>query len=305
MTTHGTPPAEVEIDTALLRKLLQEQLPELAEQPLQLLDTGWDNVSFRLGSHRVVRMPRRASAVPLIENEQKWLPLLAPRLPIDVPAPLAVGRPGPGYPWPFSVLPWLPGRTADLDPPAADQAERFAEFLHALHQPAPADAPSNAYRGVPLAERAAATEERMVRLRGETNALTPEVEAAWRTGLDAAPAREARWLHGDLHARNVLVDEGNFSAVIDWGDITVGDGATDLAAVWMLFDDARARQRVREAYTEARGAKPLVATWQRALGWAVFFGVVLLDSGRIDDRRHAAMGEATLRRITEDANAIV
>jgi len=290
----GTPLAEVEIDEALVRGLLADQMPELAEQPITLLDMGWDNVSFRLGATRILRMPRREVAVPLLENEQRWLPLLAPRLPIAVPAPIAVGGPGRGYPWSWSLLPWIPGQSADLDAPAADQAELFAGFLKALHRPAPDDAPNNIYRGVPLVDRADATVERMDRLRKTTNQITPEVEEAWRVALATPLATESTWVHGDLHARNVLVDEGSLTGIIDWGDMTSGDGSTDLAAIWMLFNDHRARRRVLDAYD------PPKTMILRARGWAVFFGVVLLDSGLVDHPGHAAMGEATLRRLTED-----
>lgn len=290
----GTPPAEVEIDEALLHDLLTDQMPELAELPITLLDMGWDNVSFRLGATRVVRMPRREVAVPLLESEQRWLPLLAPQLPIAVPAPIAVGEPGRGYPWRWSLLPWIPGQSADLDAPGADQADRFAGFLKALHQPAPEDAPNNIYRGVPLADRAQATIERMDRLRKATNRITPEIDAAWRAALATPFARESTWVHGDLHARNVLVDEGSLTGIIDWGDLTCGDGSTDLAAAWMLFEDRGARQRVLDAYDASTTMR------LRARGWAVFFGLVLLDSGLVDHPRHAAMGEATLRRVTED-----
>lgn len=295
MTEPGTPMAEVEIDAGLLADLLRDQMPELATQPVQLLDTGWDNVSFRVGRNLIVRMPRRAAAAPLIEHEQKWLPTLAERLPIPVPAPIAIGRPGHGYPWAWSVLPWLPGRTADLDWPVAEQADRFAEFLRALHRPAPDDAPVNPHRGVPLADRAEMTEARMARVRERTSLISPEVDHAWQAALSAPIATQSTWLHGDLHARNVLVDEGRFTGIIDWGDMSSGDAAVDLAAIWMLFEDRAARRRAIENYAAPD------STWQRALGWAVFFGAILVDSGSVDDPRLAAMGEATLRRLTEDA----
>lgn len=293
---HGTPEAEVEIDEDLLRKLLREQMPELAEQPISVLDSGWDNVSFLLGSTRVARLPRRALAVPLLENEQRWLPVLAPKLPLSVPAPLAIGRPGPGFPWPWSVLPFIPGRPAEQDPPAPDQAERFAAFLKALHQPAPPDAPVNAFRGVPVAVRADALSPRLERLRRDTDRITREIEETWRIALETPSpgSSSSTWLHGDLHALNVLVEEGSLTGIIDWGDMASGDAATDLAATWMLFDDRRARIRVLDAYA---ASEPLV---RRARGWAVYFGVVLLDAGRVDDPRHAAMGQATLARLTED-----
>ena len=105
--------------------------------------------------------------------------------------------------------------------------------------------------------------------------------------------REPTWIHGDLHARNVLVENGAITGVIDWGDVAVGDRATDLAAVWMVFGDAQARDAAQRALDVSD------TTWIRAKGWAVALGVMLLDSGLRDHPRHAAMGESTLRRITE------
>ncbi|MBD2096551.1 phosphotransferase [Trichocoleus sp. FACHB-591] len=105
---------------------------------------------------------------------------------------------------------------------------------------------------------------------------------------------EATWIHGDLHLRNVLVEKGVITGVIDWGDITRGDRATDLAAIWMLFSDPQTRQQATLEYNASE------ATLQRARGWAIFFGVVLLDTGLIDNPKHAAIGERTLRHMAED-----
>lgn len=293
-TPRTTPAAEIAIGPALVADLLAAQHPDLAALPLRALDAGWDNALFRLGEHLAVRLPRRRMAATLIEHEQSWLPELADRLPLPVPAPVRRGVPGCGYPWHWSVLPWLPGSPADSSPPAASEAPVLAEFLNALHVPAPPSAPHNPYRGVPLADRRETVTPRLERLAGHP-AVTAAVREAWQAGLDAAPAATACWVHGDLHARNVLVASGRLAAVIDWGDICRGDPATDLAAVWMLLDSAEVRRQCMSHY---RGAGP--ADWQRARGWAVSFGTVLLETGLADNPRHAAMGETTLRRLAED-----
>jgi aminoglycoside phosphotransferase (APT) family kinase protein len=114
----------------------------------------------------------------------------------------------------------------------------------------------------------------------------------WQASLAAPLDVEPTWIHGDLHPRNVLVEDGVFSGIIDWGDIAAGDRATDLAAVWMLFEDPRARRLAFSAYGTVS-----YATYMRAKGWAIGFGVTLLDAGLEDDPRHAAIGEQTLRRI--------
>ncbi len=290
----ATPKAEVEIDIPLVRALLHAQHPDLADLPIAPADTGWDNAMFRLGDAYALRLPRRELAADLIRHEQRWLPELADRLPLPVPAPIRIGVPGCGYTWHWSVVPWLDGTTADLDEPGPDQAEPLAAFLAALHRAAPSDAPKNKFRSVTLGEKAADAEDRMTRLRQKTDLLTDTVNRIWETALATPIDTATTWIHGDLHARNVLVTNGAISGIVDWGDLTVGDPATDLAAIWMLLSDPNARRRAMRSYGTASNE-----TWRRAKGWAVLLGIILLDTGLVDHPRHAVMGERTLRRIAE------
>ncbi len=290
----GTPKAEVSVDEDLVRGLLHDQHPDLADLTLTVLEPGFDNFIFRLGSDLAVRLPRREVAAELIEHEQRWLPWLAEKLPLPIPAPIRTGVPSDHYPWCWSVLPWLPGRAADEEPPTPDQAIPFAEFLLALHQPASDDAPENPFRGCSLAARAPTIDDRLVRLRVKTDLIGDDVEGVWRAAQSAPDSSQEMWLHGDIHARNTLVSDGKITGIIDWGDITSGDVATDLAAIWGLFEDARARRDAIDRYA------PDDATLCRARGWAVSFGALLLDTGLVDHPRHAAMGEKTLRRVAED-----
>lgn len=291
----GTPIAELEIDAALVYKLLDDQHPDLKHLPIYPVDAGWDNAMFRLGDHLSVRLPRRKAAAPLLENEQIWLPQLADQLPISIPAPCRFGKPARGYPWRWSVLPWLVGVAADQHEPHANQANRFAAFLRSLHVPPPLDAPVNPFRGVPLSQRAASIEERMKRLETKTNLITPAIKNIWNQAVNAPIDVQVTWLHGDLHPRNVLVENGVIVGIIDWGDITSGDIATDLASIWMLFSDRNARQQTIAEYATASEA-----TLKRAKGWAIVFGILLLDSGLVDNPRYAAIGERTLQRVAAD-----
>ncbi len=290
----NSPAAEVEITEALLRALLADQHPDLAPLPLRFEGEGWDNVMVRLGETLAMRLPRRAIAERLLKNEQRWLPDLAPRLPLPIPAPVRTGVPGHGYPFVWSILPWIEGEAADLAPPDASEAPALARFLKAVHSPAPPDAPANPVRDCPLSGKQADTERRMQILRMETDAITPQVERTWAEALTAPIDLPRGWIVGDVHARNVLVRDGKLAAFIDWGDLCAGDPATDLASIWALFEDAAARRVAIDAY----GMSP--ATLARARGWAVFYGVILLETGRQDTPRHAAMGAATLRRLTDD-----
>ena len=290
----GTPPAEVHIDQALVRALIQAQHPEFATLEISPIDTGWDNAIFRLGTEFAVRLPRRTLAAELIRHEQQWLPHVARQVPIPIPSPVHIGAPGCGYPWFWSIVPWIAGEPADLAPPGPDQAVRLAGFLRALHVKAPNQAPLNPWRGVPLCNRAASVEERFQRLADRKVFMPPGILGTWRSALRARVDAFPTWIHGDLHPRNVLTKDGRLTGIIDWGDITSGDRATDLAAVWMLFSDRIARERALLYY----GAD--TDTVLRAKGWAVLFGVMLLDTGIQDHPRHAAIGGTTLRQLQDD-----
>lgn len=294
----GPPPAEVDIDEVLVRALLTAQHPDLAGLPLAHAATGWDNATYRLGDRLAVRLPRIAAGAALLRNEQRWLPVLAPRLPIPIPAPVRVGRPGAGYPWPWSVVPWIPGRSAEHGPPAPAEAAAFGRFLAAVHRPAPDGFPCNDYRGVPLAQVDDRFAERMRQLdaaAGTDRAAAgwPSLAAVWdrwRTALAAPPADLPVWVHGDLHPKNIVVDDGRLAAVLDWGDMTAGDPAVDLGSAWMLFPNA-VHGEIWRAYGD-----PPAATLLRARGWAVYFGATLLHVGIGGDPAFAEIGRRTLTR---------
>ncbi len=293
--TAGTPRAEVEISVDLVRALLRNQHPQWADATITRFSEGWDNCMFRLGDELVVRLPRRELAAELIRNEQAHLAGIAPRLPVAVPAPVAVGEPGCGYPWGWSIAPWIDGAPVEETGLARGEGESLAGLLRALHAPADETAPHNPHRGVPLRRRQALIEERMARLESETSAITPGIRAVWRAALEAGPAVERVWLHGDPHPNNVLQIDGRISGLIDWGDICGGDPASDLSSIWMLLGDAGDRASALAAY----GADDALIS--RARGWAVQYGVILLETGRVDNPRYARIGDAILRRVAADA----
>ncbi|HXS90030.1 MAG TPA: aminoglycoside phosphotransferase family protein [Steroidobacteraceae bacterium] len=286
------PSGEVQVDVELVEVLLAQQHPNLATLPVRAGESGFDNFMFRLGESFAVRLPRTAAAARLLVNEQRWLLTLSDRLPLQIPVPIRVGQPAFGFPWRWSVVPWLVGATAEISPVAAPEAPRLASFLRALHVAAPADAPRNFDRAAALTSRAAAMGERMRHLERTTDVMNDRIREAWSEALEAPNDTPPTWIHGDLHARNVLTLEGTLTGVIDWGDMTSGDPAIDLACLWMLLPGKAARTQAQRAYNVANDA-----LWARARGWAVLFGVTLLDTGLTGNARNAAMGEQILRRI--------
>ncbi len=290
------PTAEVAIDEALVRTLLQAQHPDLAGLALSRFTEGWDNVSFRLGEALLVRLPRRAMAALLVVHEQRWLPRLGPALPLPIPVPLRDGVPSDFYPWCWSVVPFLAGEPVDDAPLGATAGTELGAFLRALHsQPVPVDAPTNAYRGGSLNERISGYANRAQSLK-DKNLLPARCEHLWEAALEAPIDVAPVWLHGDLHPRNVLSRDGHVSAVIDWGDICSGDPATDLAGLWALLDTPAQRERAFAAYVAVSDA-----TLVRTRGWAVYFGVVHLASGVVNSPRHSKIGTEILRRLAEES----
>jgi len=292
------PRAEVAVDEALVRSLLAEQHPDLAQQVLLQVDGGWDNVLWRLGDELLVRLPRRFVAAGLTANEQRWLPVLAPGLPLPVPAPVRIGQPCAAFRWPWSVVPWLagvPGDQAAITRPV-QAADVLGRFLRALHQPAPAEAPNNPYRSVPLRQRSADFERCLAQACDEVDA--GGVRRVWEQALDARPwTGPPAWIHGDLHPANVLIGGGSLAAVLDFGDVCAGDPATDLASVPMLLP-ASAPAGFAAAYGRVDPDLGL-----RSLGWAMLFGLMLLTISRTDHPTYRAVGRRAVSTAIEQASS--
>jgi len=246
---------ELAIDESLVRCLLAEQFPEWADLPLTRVEPdGTVNVIYRLGADLSVRLPRRDGPETEADIEFEWLPFLAPRLPVEIPIPVARGRPGPGYPWYWSIHTWLDGDapTAPLD--AGDTAALVAALqrIDVAGGPEPAGG-----RGRPLETRDRVVREALERVDA------PGALELWERAVRAPEwTGPPVWIHADLDRRNVLVRNGRLAAVLDWGGLGLGDPAVDVMVAWKLIarDD---RERFR-ALLDVDDA-----TWLRAQGWAV------------------------------------
>ncbi|MET0931971.1 MAG: aminoglycoside phosphotransferase family protein [Aeromicrobium sp.] len=250
-------------------RLVADQLPQWAHLPVSTVaEFGTDHMLYRIGDDLVARMPRARWAVEQVERDAKWLPELAPHLPVDVPAPLAVGAPGHGFPWPWSVVPWLPGQ-----PPAAHDdgvqglGADLAAFVTALHAIDPAGGPVKQVgtRGAPVRDWDGPVREALQAARDVIVArVDPDaLEAVWDDML-AAPdwQRAPVWIHGDLMPGNMLVSGDELSAVIDFGGLGLGDPAADLVPYWLVLGP-RERRVFRDRLDHDE------ATWRRARGWAI------------------------------------
>lgn len=286
-----TPPADTEVSAKVLHGLLTEQFPLYANLPLRLVASGWDNCMIRIGDELCARMPRRKVANQLILNEQKWLPILAPQLTLEVPTPLHIGRPSLNSPYDWSIVKWLDGNQACDGFIDDDQAEVLISFFKSLHHKAPDDAPISDCRGIPLSERVEMMDNRFARLAIRDAALCKLLEPIWLDALHAPIDTKPTWLHGDLHPRNVLVQNGKITASIDWGDMCAGDIASDLAAIWFLLNGKTARDEAIELYGMSR------ATIERAKGWALSMGLILIETGANDSPLNLKIGKQIIANI--------
>jgi aminoglycoside phosphotransferase (APT) family kinase protein len=256
---------ELEIDEVLVRRLLADQFPEWADRPLNRVEpAGTVNAIFRLGRELSLRLARREGPTEPGGKELDWLPALAPLLPLEIPVPVAQGRPTGEYPWFWDVYTWVEGETALVEEIDAIQAARdLAGFVAALQQMDPAGAPQG--RGIPMAERDEEIQYWLARFDGD-----PAVTAEWERALAAPPwDGPPVWHHGDLDPRNWLVRNGRISGVIDWGSMGVGDPACDVMVAWKLHSSA-----ARDAFREALPTDD--ATWERARGWVLSQAVAAL-----------------------------
>ena len=260
---------EVDTDADLVHRLLASQYPQWAELPIErVVSAGTDNAIYRLGDELAVRLPRIHWAVESIAKEWRWIPILAPQLPLPVPIPLALGEPHGEFPHQWEVVRWLPGELATLD--RLDEpiraARELAEFVRALQLIDPTGGPQHR-RGQPIRAADAMLRQGVEGLRGEVDG--DAVLEAWSRVMDA-PDHDGPpvWFHGDLAHLNLLARAGRLSAVIDWGTCGVGDPAIDTIVAWNLFTgDAPRRTR------DALGTDD--ATWLRGKGWVLtgVFGI--------------------------------
>ena len=260
--------AKVKIDASLVRRLIREQFPQWADLPIKPVESsGWDNRTFHLGEHMTVRMPSNVEYASQVEKEQYWLPLLDEHLPLAIPKAIAMGKPTTEYPWRWSIYQWLEGETAstacinDFN----HFAESLANFLRALQQcnttDAPIAGPENFYRGGPLSVYDVDTRKAIAQI--EDKNLADSLMAVWEKALVSTWQNELVWIHGDIAVGNLLISNGKLSAVIDFGQLAIGDPACDLAIYWS-FLSGESRKIFRHILNLDND------TWDRGRGWVLW-----------------------------------
>jgi aminoglycoside phosphotransferase (APT) family kinase protein len=262
------------IDAELVRRLVAGQFPQWAHLPVTPVKVdGWDNRTYRLGDDMTVRLPTHDSYVPAVDKEDRWLPVLAPFLPVPIPSPLAKGEPAEGYPFRWSVRRWMDGETATPSRIGSVTAfaKAIAEFLRALQAidatGGPLAGAHSFYRGAPPSHYSDETRSAVDALGSRIDG--PAALAVWEAALAARYDGPPVWFHGDIADGNLLVRDGSLAGVIDFGTSGVGDPACDLVIAWTFFEGA-GRSTFRRAVAQDAGA------WARARGWALWKALISL-----------------------------
>jgi aminoglycoside phosphotransferase (APT) family kinase protein len=287
------------IDAVLVHRLVAGQFPQWADLPIRPVKVdGWDNRTYRLGDDMTVRLPTHESYAPAVDKEDRWLPVLAPHLPVPIPSPLALGQPGEGYPFRWSVRRWMDGETAT---PArigsmTSFAESIAGFIRALQAIDPTGGPlagaHSFYRGAPPSHYSDET-------RDAVDALGSRIDgraalAVWDAALAARYEAPPMWFHGDIAQGNLLVRDGALAGVIDFGTSGVGDPACDLVIAWTFFEGA-GRSVFQHAVAQDDGA------WARARGWALWKALISL-AGDLNGP-YAAINHRVITEVLAEAGA--
>jgi aminoglycoside phosphotransferase (APT) family kinase protein len=272
---------EIEVTADLVRDLLREQHPDLAGLAIREVAGGWGNQMWRLGDELAVRVQRMDPTPELQLKERRWLPVLAPLLPLPVPLPVRFGEPSERFPGHWTVMTWVPGEPLDHGTISrgTHAADTLAGFLRALHVEAPAEAPIAADRGAHPRNCTDGFENFFQAVAPADADIAAGVRAVWDDAV-AAHAWEGPpvWVHGDLHPANVVVSDGTLSGIVDFGDMFAGDPACDLAAAWVLLPAGTA-SRFFDVYAQADEA-----AIRRARGLAAMKSLFLMLMGQNGDR---------------------
>jgi aminoglycoside phosphotransferase (APT) family kinase protein len=284
---------EIDIDIALVRRLVTRQFPHLAEKPIMVVrSTGTVNAIFRLGHDLYVRLPRVGTWAEDIEREWTWLPKLAPHISLRIPKPFAKGEPTDWYPHPWAIYHWLEGAPyqADLIDDERQVARDLANFIVELRNADMRGAPRGGRR--PLIELDAVTRSAIQSSRGVIDAVA--VSAAWALALASPPwDRKLVWIHGDLLKSNLLVQDGRLCAIIDFGGVGIGDPAMDVVPAWSVFSQAG-----RETFRQALDVDD--DTWRRARGYALHQALLIIPYYPSTNPEFVTMAKRTIEEILSE-----
>ena len=206
------------------------------------------------------RFPRRQIAIPGVERELAVLPRLVPLLPVPIPEPQFVGRPSERFRWPFfgaALLPGVEAADAELSDGAREElGAELGRFLRALHDvELDVELPIDPNRRADMPFR---VERARASIAEAADLFRPSerIESILDEAAQLPPSEDTVLVHGDLHQRHLLIREHRLAAVIDWGDVCLGEASIDLQLAWCVLPPAG-----RARFVEEYGRSTAVASY--------------------------------------------
>ncbi len=235
--------------------LLGASYPTLRVERFSMLGEGWDSVALLINDHQVFRFAKRPDVAVRQAREAELLPLLADRLPLQIPYythtwadPAWPGKRIVGYRL-------LPGEQLKSDRARlehrASQAAQLGAFVSALHAVPVEEARKHGALGDATASRRKAYRDFFDVVRANMLPLFSAHEQAaivafWSRYLDddTCFAFTSTLVHRDINTDHVLFDptSGKLTGIIDWGDAAIDDPAVDFAGVRRQLGDEVAQQ---------------------------------------------------------------
>ncbi|MFD8307775.1 aminoglycoside phosphotransferase family protein [Streptomyces sp. NPDC059690] len=295
MTMHDD---QVDVTTDIVAALVQEQFPQWSDKAIQLLSsTGTVNAIFRIGDDLAARFPLRlvdaAQALAVLEREARASAELAQVSRFPVPEPVALGKPGSGYPMPWSIQTWLPGTVAvHADPSGSDAfAEDLAAFISALRG---AETRGRRFDGDNRGGVLAHHDDWMAQCFEESKEFldVPRLQQVWSHFRELPRTAADVMSHGDLIPGNVLVAGDRLAGVLDTGGFGPADPALDLVSAWHLLQPGP-----REVLRRRLDCDDL--EWERGKAWAFEQAMGVVWYYAETNPTMSGMGRRTLDHILE------
>lgn len=288
-------PGQLTVTVATVRALIDCQFPQwraLEIEPVK--SAGTVNTLFRVGPRLCARFPLEDGLRQRLIDEAEAAQKLCGKTRFDTPKHVAIGEPGPGYAFPWSVQTWIPGTvaTGEDSESTPELARDLAYFIRDVQAIDPCGAVFDGNgRGGDLKSH----DEWLHHCFTQSIHLlnVPRLRRIW-SSLRTLPRRDPDLMtHGDLIPGNILLRSGRLGGVIDVGGLGPADPSIDLVCAWHLFDEGS-----RATLREELGCDEI--HWQRGKAWAFQQAMGLVWYYVDSNPTMSALGRRTLDRILAD-----
>lgn len=278
----------MELELHQIRLLIDTQFPEYKNLAIRKIDnSGHDNNSYHLGDDFSLRFPSAEAYSTQVIKEHTYLKALQESIPIPITEPIALGTPSEIFPFHFSINRWIKGETLTRNNinDKKQFAIELALFLLSLQS---CDTKNgippgshNFYRG---ANFSIYQDETIQAINNCTHFNQEKCLEILNEAIQSDYVGSPVWIHGDLEVGNILVKDYHLYAVIDFGNMAIGDPACDYVIAWTYFD----KESRAVFFDKLNLDKPTI---NRAKAWALWKALITLDDPKRQDSAKYTLNE--------------